>query len=130
MFRNELQHQLNMNNALSDSSSTLAEKGLTQREIDGLERFTFDPSLNNTEQDQCMVCLDEFQKGDDLRKLSCAHIFHCGCMDEWLLRSGICPLCKRNAVKSKPTFNQDQNQQSDSRSNDRNQTAQQQQGSQ
>merc|ERR1711920_1068302 len=38
-------------------------------------------------QQQCMVCLMEFENGDELRKLGCEHLFHCGCIDEWLQRS-------------------------------------------
>lgn len=43
----------------------------------------------------CAICLETFYKGDDVRKLKpCKHIFHRGCIDLWMLRSGSCPNCK------------------------------------
>merc|ERR1719313_1182592 len=46
-------------------------------------------------QQQCMVCLADFEDGDELRKLHCDHMFHVDCIDEWLRRSPHCPLCKQ-----------------------------------
>eukprot|EP00930_Biecheleria_cincta_P057947 TRINITY_DN4380_c0_g1_i1.p1 TRINITY_DN4380_c0_g1~~TRINITY_DN4380_c0_g1_i1.p1 ORF type:complete len:667 (+),score=92.58 TRINITY_DN4380_c0_g1_i1:61-2001(+) len=49
----------------------------------------------NLEQTQCVVCLDEFQDGDRVRALPCGHVFHVGCVDEWLGRDAHCPLCRQ-----------------------------------
>jgi len=48
-------------------------------------------------QQQCMVCLTDFEEGDSLRQLGCSHLFHVACIDEWLRRSAACPICKRPA---------------------------------
>ena len=40
------------------------------------------------------ICLSEFEEGDILRTLPCFHSYHQGCIDEWLNRSKLCPLCK------------------------------------
>lgn len=62
--------------------------------------------------DECPVCLSDFQIGDELRILPCAHAFHLKCVDEWLLGKGrpaaesatavrglpTCPMCKGVAV--------------------------------
>lgn len=50
--------------------------------------------LSDTQQ-TCMVCLSEFQDGEELRELSCSHLFHVGCIGEWLQRSASCPICKQ-----------------------------------
>ena len=50
-------------------------------------------------QSQCVLCLDAFAEGEIIRWLPCAHCFHRGCIDHWLLttqrhRARSCPLCK------------------------------------
>jgi len=42
----------------------------------------------------CAICLDELEKGDEVRKLTCDHVFHKDCIDPWLLDHHNCPLCK------------------------------------
>ena len=49
----------------------------------------------------CAVCLDPFEGGQQLRMLPCLHRFHKECIDSWLFRNPLCPLCKadiRNCV--------------------------------
>ena len=41
----------------------------------------------------CSVCVEDFEKGQDVRVLPCKHRFHPECIDPWLLNvSGTCPL--------------------------------------
>ena len=52
------------------------------------------------EQSKCTVCLCSYQVNETVKVLSCCklhlgHIFHSSCIDEWLRRSKVCPLCKR-----------------------------------
>ncbi|KAI7906265.1 uncharacterized protein BX663DRAFT_499438 [Cokeromyces recurvatus] len=43
----------------------------------------------------CVICLDEFAAGDQIRELPCGHEYHCECIDPWLtIKSASCPLCK------------------------------------
>jgi hypothetical protein len=41
----------------------------------------------------CVVCLIDFEKGDELRVLPCMHWFHTACCDDWLRRKATCPFC-------------------------------------
>ncbi|EIW67344.1 hypothetical protein TREMEDRAFT_33719 [Tremella mesenterica DSM 1558] len=50
-------------------------------------------------QDQCPICLLDFEEGDDLRVLPCEreHVYHQACIDPWLLQvSSSCPLCRKD----------------------------------
>jgi hypothetical protein len=56
-----------------------------------------DGGLGTTTGTGCVICLEEFMAGDELGALPCSqkHIFHRGCVAEWLGRSNACPLCRR-----------------------------------
>lgn len=44
--------------------------------------------------EQCAVCLYDFEEGEMVRQLNCKHKFHKGCVDEWLTSKSSCPLCR------------------------------------
>lgn len=44
---------------------------------------------------ECAVCLDNFKLGDKCRVLPhCEHCFHVSCVDLWLIKSPLCPICR------------------------------------
>merc|ERR1712151_1311262 len=46
----------------------------------------------------CSVCLGELEVGDEARTLPCGHNFHRRCIDVWLGRSLVCPMCRQPVV--------------------------------
>ncbi|KAJ6892690.1 hypothetical protein NC651_025789 [Populus alba x Populus x berolinensis] len=43
----------------------------------------------------CVICLENFQEGEDCQAISlCKHVFHSGCLKEWLVQNQTCPLCR------------------------------------
>merc|ERR1719346_679164 len=49
---------------------------------------------NLGEQTKCLICLDEFNDGDDVKTLPCLHIYHQQCIERWLCTDNSCPVCK------------------------------------
>uniref|UniRef100_A0A0B6YMR4 RING-type domain-containing protein n=1 Tax=Arion vulgaris TaxID=1028688 RepID=A0A0B6YMR4_9EUPU len=42
---------------------------------------------------ECVICMNEFTFGEQLRHLPCMHAYHKDCIDDWLMRSFTCPSC-------------------------------------
>jgi len=45
---------------------------------------------------RCVICFDEYRKGNRIKFLPCNHHFHSDCVDEWFNVKDSCPLCKAN----------------------------------
>jgi len=77
--------------------------GYTDSELQLPGARAADPSaamadLSGDQEEQCPICLIEFEEGDDIRVLPCEkeHVYHKTCIDPWLLDvSSSCPLCRK-----------------------------------
>jgi hypothetical protein len=59
-----------------------------------------------TKNDECSICLDEYDAGQTIcvaTTTSCDHIFHEDCIEEWLKDHDNCPMCRVNLMNSAPT---------------------------
>mmetsp|Transcript_18946 Transcript_18946/g.26089 ORF Transcript_18946/g.26089 Transcript_18946/m.26089 type:complete len:251 (-) Transcript_18946:151-903(-) len=71
-------------------------KGADEWSIKALPSFVVedvDKELSHNSK-QCMICLEDIQKGDKLKTLPCSHAFHAACCDKWLSINASCPVCK------------------------------------
>ena len=48
--------------------------------------------------ESCSICLGEYAGDDVIVKLPCGHIFHSGCIENWLNLSQLCPVDRSNVV--------------------------------
>ena len=46
----------------------------------------------------CSICLEPLCKGELALTLTCGHLYHEGCIHEWLGRKEFCPLCKQPVI--------------------------------
>lgn len=46
------------------------------------------------EKRQCVICMEEYERGDERTMLPCWHGFHKQCINRWLSSKGSCPVCK------------------------------------
>jgi hypothetical protein len=75
-------------------------QGATQNIIDTLPLVEFSKESPVSEP-SCAVCLCEFEWSDTLRRLPCGHCFHRSCIDKWLKRNKVCPLCLQDIETSR-----------------------------
>jgi len=68
-------------------------KGMSEEEIKEFKVSLYVKSLDGI--GSCVVCMEEYETGGYLRKLSCKHEFHKECIDKWLESHFTCPTCKK-----------------------------------
>ncbi|PAN08173.1 hypothetical protein PAHAL_1G393300 [Panicum hallii] len=72
-------------------------EGLSAEDLDGLP--CHDHEGKSGAGGECAVCLEAFRAGDRCRALpGCEHGFHAQCVDRWLSKSRVCPVCRAVVV--------------------------------
>jgi len=49
---------------------------------------------NEGENNNCVICLGDFEPGDSVTTLPCVHMFHTECIKTWFKSNNHCPVCK------------------------------------
>ncbi|KAM4040449.1 uncharacterized protein ACNLHF_011778 [Anomaloglossus baeobatrachus] len=64
-----------------------------------LQSDTFQTRKMSPQEDtgSCVICLTEFEIGENITELQCKHIFHQSCIVTWLQSNPSCPLCRKTA---------------------------------
>lgn len=75
------------------STSIGASAGLIDRLTSA---WTMDSKTQMT--GNCTICLEDFESGQQMRTLPCFHSFHAGCVEEWLEKNRVCPICQFDIV--------------------------------
>lgn len=74
--------------AVPADSQSIAEKTYVQK-ISQMAKEILETAPN------CMICMEDYELEDQIRKLGCGHFYHEACIDEWLRRSKLCPYCRQ-----------------------------------
>lgn len=81
-----------------EQSSEAKSRGLSADDLEKLPCYDFKAGEKGSSPLDCAVCLESFNMGDRCRLLPvCKHSFHAQCVDSWLLRSPVCPICRASA---------------------------------
>jgi len=46
-----------------------------------------------TNLNECIICLEDMKYNEDLILVKCSHIYHKECLEKWMVRRSVCPLC-------------------------------------
>lgn len=73
-----------------------AASKLSSEDLKKLPCFEYGSGDKASDRDEdCAVCLENFKAGEKCRLLpNCKHCFHAQCIDSWLLKTAICPVCR------------------------------------
>ena len=66
-------------------------KFLPVSEVKEIKQNVEDNDNNNK---KCVICLCEFEIGDQVSALPCLHVFHTECIASWIKKHLQCPICK------------------------------------
>ncbi|XP_048251580.1 uncharacterized protein LOC124127159 isoform X2 [Haliotis rufescens] len=92
MFQNVITQMLAVHPELLGDQ---APPPVPQTVIDSLPSLT--ATHDNIDDDlTCPVCLCHFQRGEDMTRLPCHHLYHPLCIQAWLAKSGTCPVCRHS----------------------------------
>lgn len=70
-------------------------KRMSTGDLERLPCFDYKAAEKGSGSVDCAVCLENFKMGDKCRLLpNCRHSFHVQCIDSWLLKTPICPICR------------------------------------
>ena len=73
----------------------LEHRPASKTAIENLRTITVSEEVLNSKSDEnCVVCLEEFMIGEELKELPCNHMYHKDCILTWLGHRNTCPLCK------------------------------------
>ncbi|XP_047964114.1 RING-H2 finger protein ATL56-like [Salvia hispanica] len=80
---------------------SLGSTSMSRDDIEKLPCFDFAAKAKGSSPaGDCAVCLEKFRAGERCRLLpSCNHSFHAECVDLWLLRAPVCPICRAVAAE-------------------------------
>ena len=70
-------------------------KGLTKKQINKIPKIIYNKNKFKNDDNKCVVCQYEFKNGENVTKLSCGHLFHADCVDTWLSKNKVCPMCHK-----------------------------------
>ncbi|XP_022877162.1 E3 ubiquitin ligase BIG BROTHER-related-like isoform X2 [Olea europaea var. sylvestris] len=76
-------------------------RGLTAETIASLPSVNYkSQSIQDGNNDSCVICRLEYEDGDTLTVLSCKHFYHPECINNWLRINKVCPVCSAEVVSS------------------------------
>ncbi|XP_010522418.1 PREDICTED: uncharacterized protein LOC104801040 [Tarenaya hassleriana] len=81
--------------SLDENNHTNRRAGASANLIDSLPQSTVQTDNYG---ETCAICLETPTTGDVIRHLPCFHKFHRDCIDPWLGRSKLCPVCKSSVT--------------------------------
>jgi hypothetical protein len=93
----ERRRNIQRGNSRNQTDSVQGREGAIQSQKFSQVKFAKGPETDIDA--TCAICICDMEDEDDVKQLpSCKHCYHSDCLDEWLRRSKLCPLCKSDVT--------------------------------
>ncbi len=66
-----------------------------ESKIDALKTFMV---VDNHHHENCSICSEIYQFRTIIKVLTCGHVFHSTCINQWLHAHNTCPLCRQICI--------------------------------
>jgi hypothetical protein len=100
---NEQQNKPNTRNELETSELNSRNESNTSEPTDQTNSTA--KVQKEDDDEECSICLGEYEKEEDIIKIRCSHIFHKTCLSEWEKNdNNTCPVCRTRYVFKSHTF--------------------------
>ena len=97
-----LLYDISMRLHQSRSSYQSKKTGVDSDYVDLFPKWRFQAGASAESSGDCIVCLLEYEDGDEMRRLlPCNHRFHKACIDPWLADHETCPVCRQIVAPSR-----------------------------
>ena len=96
-------HVLNINrnrpnlNRLNNNNGNHNHNHINGDELNRIMELLPSSVLNEKKEgnnNECVICLEEYDRGESITTLPCLHLFHTDCIRSWLKSNNNCPVCK------------------------------------
>lgn len=86
---------------LQERLGEVKERGVPVSMIESqMEKFTYSSKYPKAEDgNRCAICLEDLKPRNVCRQTQCNHVFHAKCIEKWLKKNAICPVCRGEALK-------------------------------
>lgn len=58
----------------------------------------FNNKENEEENNFCCICLQQYKIEENVIEMSCNHLYHSECIEEWLNNNPTCPICRTDVI--------------------------------
>ncbi|XAR56036.1 hypothetical protein NMG60_11036323 [Bertholletia excelsa] len=90
--------------ALGDLVGT-ESRGLSADTIASLPTMIYrTQSTQDSSNDLCVICRLDYENGDTLTLLSCKHLYHPDCINNWLRINKVCPVCSTEVSTTRNSY--------------------------
>jgi hypothetical protein len=85
---------------LQEQLGEVKDRGVSSSMIEShMPKFTYSSKYPKSEEEnRCAICLDDLKPRNVCRQTQCNHVFHSKCIEKWLKKNAICPVCRGEAL--------------------------------